>query len=657
MTLATNNFNEISDIYPAGYLQAGMLLESELSDDGTYHDVFTYQVNKKFDYDKVSEIIAALIEKHELLRASFLQSEEHGYLVVIKRNVSAKDKIHIKDKHIAVSSFVEAEKLTRLDYGKAGLYKFHILNQTSDSFILGFSFHHAITDGWSVASLISEFTQAYVNEQEIVQENLPFYGEFIREEQSAINSREHREFWSNYLSDYAVDIPTLKLNPSLDKTAEKNIQLSSDYSLSPEQNKLIFSLAKDYATTEDVIFISLYQYLLSVFFNKKDIAIGLVVNNRLEKEGGDRLFGLHLNTIPLRQHIDRKDIQTLFTKTRDNKAKIYEYKSYPYGKLKSDLNLTEDIYQCAFNYVHFHNIQREYKSSTINSSVGFEKTSIPLVMHASRKGEAFHLIFQGDHNFIDKDTIERLRDYLVFYLGQLTDSDNTIFKLQNIPHKEYNQLVIDWNKTDKDYPKDKTIQELFEEQVEKTPDNIAVVFEEEQLSYKELNQRANQLAHYIQSQTPIEPDDLIALCLNRGIEMVVGILGALKVGGAYVPIDPNYPEERISYILEDTKTKLVLTQSHLIDSFKEITTAELVALDEAIYKKEKKTNLPVQSKSTDLAYVIYTSGTTGKPKGVLQLHGNVHRLFSATDHQFKFNDKDVWTLYHAYTFDFSVWEL
>ena len=231
------------------------------------------------------------------------------------------------------------------------------------------------------------------------------------------------------------------------------------------------------------------------------------------------------------------------------------------------------------------------------------------------------------------------------------------------PHKAFSIItedeykeILKLNKTDKKYPSHKTVYQLFEEQVDNYPNNVAVVYEGNELTYAGLNSRSNQLARYLQSKG-VERESLVVLCLDRSLEMIIAILGVMKAGGAYVPVDPDYPSERIKHILEDTDSKLVLTQSHLVDKLKEFRKIDLVDLNSSCYDSECVENLSVQNNSMDLAYVIYTSGTAGKPKGVMIPHKNVHRLFSSTDCKFKFNDTDVWVLYHSYVFDFSVWEI
>lgn len=214
-----------------------------------------------------------------------------------------------------------------------------------------------------------------------------------------------------------------------------------------------------------------------------------------------------------------------------------------------------------------------------------------------------------------------------------------------------------WNNNQTFYPKDKCIHQLFESQVERTPEAVAVVFENEQLTYKDLNCRANQLARYLQN-VGVGSEVLVGICVERSLEMVVGIIGILKASGAYVPLDPTYPKERLAFMLQDSQVSILLTQQHLVEKLTE-SEAQIVCLDsewEAI-AQESEDNPVSEVTAENLAYVIYTSGSTGKPKGVLVSHYNVVRLFEATQSWFHFNERDVWTLFHSYAFDFSVWEL
>jgi len=217
--------------------------------------------------------------------------------------------------------------------------------------------------------------------------------------------------------------------------------------------------------------------------------------------------------------------------------------------------------------------------------------------------------------------------------------------------------MADWNKTTTDYATDKCVHQAFEKRVEKCPDAIALVFEGQRVTYKELNERANQLAHHLQ-KLGVGPEILVAICAERSLEMIVAIVGILKAGAAYLPLDPEYPRDRLAFMLEDARVSLLLTQQGLIQKLSRYR-PRIICLDtdwENIAKESQESPRPVVT-PVNFAYVIYTSGTTGTPKGVEITHYNVGRLLHSTDRWFRFNSDDVWTMFHSYAFDFSVWEL
>ncbi len=279
-----------------------------------------------------------------------------------------------------------------------------------------------------------------------------------------------------------------------------------------------------------------------------------------------------------------------------------------------------------------------------------------LVLEIEAKDSSVSVTFSPDT--FREDFVQRMLGHFLQILEIVTiNPDVELGKIDILTPGEREQLLIKWNNTETKYPADKCIHQLFEEQVKRTPDAIAVVYENESLTYQELNNRGNQLAHHLQ-KLGVKPDTFVGLCVKRSLEMIIGILGILKAGGAYVPLDPEYPQERLSFILEDSQVKLILTQEKLVESIPEHQ-ASIICLDTAWEKiaQEKTSNPENGAQPDNLTYIIYTSGSTGKPKGVLVNHSHVVRLFAATDPWYHFNPQDVWTLFHSYAFDFSVWEI
>jgi amino acid adenylation domain-containing protein len=278
-------------------------------------------------------------------------------------------------------------------------------------------------------------------------------------------------------------------------------------------------------------------------------------------------------------------------------------------------------------------------------------------------------------DLFDGTTIGRMACHFQTLLEGITrNPDQRLSDLPILTQAEREELLVEWNESKRDYPKDKCIHQLFEAQVEQTPEAVAVVFGEERLTYRELNARANQLAHFL-SKLGVGPETVVGICLERSLEMVAAILGVLKAGGAYVPLDPNYPKERLAFMLQDTQVAVLLTQRWLLEGGIEDQTSKIEDGDslssildpriQVVCLDRDRELIALENKEGDfravmpenLAYVIYTSGSSGKPKGVLITHYNVIRLLHATHSWFHFDQKDVWTLFHSYAFDFSVWEM
>ena len=253
-----------------------------------------------------------------------------------------------------------------------------------------------------------------------------------------------------------------------------------------------------------------------------------------------------------------------------------------------------------------------------------------------------------------------LTHYQTLLESIVKNPEQSLARLQLLPRQEQHKLLLDWN-NERTYAVEHCLHELVAAQVERTPRAIALKFENQFVTYRELDHRANQLAHHLRT-LGVGPDVLVSIFMERSVEMLVGLLAVLKAGGAYVPIDPAYPPERVAFILEDTAAPVLLTQQSL-SSVLPPHNARVVCLDEQQEEIERASEEPrgeplaTVVSPDNLAYIIYTSGSTGKPKGVMVTHRNVCRLFAATHDSFAFNERDVWTLFHSYAFDFSVWEM
>ena len=288
-------------------------------------------------------------------------------------------------------------------------------------------------------------------------------------------------------------------------------------------------------------------------------------------------------------------------------------------------------------------------SLRISGARSDDRTHYPLWL-AGVPGRCITLRLSYDRGRFEEEAMARLlRHYQMLLEGIVAEPEQRISELALLTDEERRQLLIGWNETQRDYPKERCIHRLFEDQARRAPDAVAVVFEKQKLSYRELNARANQLACYLQG-LGVGPEILVGICLERSVEMIVGLLGILKAGGAYVPLDAEYPKERLSFMVEDAGVSVVLvdkkTRARLAEFGTPIVCVDVEAEREAI-AREPSENLRLETTPESAAYIIYTSGSTGRPKGVVIAHHNVVRLFLSTEEEFGFERSDVWTLFHS----------
>ncbi|MDP1574997.1 MAG: amino acid adenylation domain-containing protein [Coxiellaceae bacterium] len=439
--LAKNKPGSIEDIYPASYLQMGMLIASLKAEaHGTYHDVFSYTIHRAFNETLLLYIFKTLSQKHPLLRTAFLENADYGYVSLQYTDIDITARyggIIEKD----LSTFTQIEKNRVLPLDKPGLFSLFILNPTSEKFILAFSFHHAITDGWSVASLMSEFTSAYADQKMIALETIPRYQQMIQQERSALASESHKKFWQNYLSNAPFPVRYLAFQQQSDLSNNNPpAHLDMAFMLDSKKSESTLLAAKQRGVSADIIFLSAYFKTLSRFTNQNDLIIGLVMNSRLEVMGGDKVFGLHLNTLPLRIKI--MDNSEQFThRVSEQKIAVDAYKAYPYGKIRTDIANNNDLYTCAFNYVHFHIADNALNSGVLSPTAVFEKTTIPMTLHVLRHNDKFRIAIKALNGFIDHDTAVKFLDYLKHDLNAIinglefswiTETDSIDFQNRHI---------------------------------------------------------------------------------------------------------------------------------------------------------------------------------------------------------------------------------
>ena len=642
--------------------------------------------------------------------------------------------------------------------------------------VLSIVIHHIAFDGWSTDIFLDELKEYYryykaKETGSTYQINLPpltiQYKDFALWQRSYLTGEvldKQLSYWKGKLEGYE----TLHLATDYTRPIEMDYEgRSIHFELDNKLSHNLREVAKSLGVSLYSLMLSCYYLMLRAYTGQDDIVVGFPVANRHYSQI-EHLIGFFVNTLALRVHIETgantntgiddntttsvnastNSIKTLKDFIQHVGSEVLEaqlHQDLPFEKLVEELGVPKDtsrhpIFQVMFNLQSFGgdtSNSKPERESIITPYTGSSDDSASIYNIAKFDLETFiddnnsDGILRGGFNYrvslYKEDAIKR---FICTYKEILTQvakalSNNTTkdsFKIEDLTYitKEEQDLLTTWNKTEATYPHNKTIHQLFEEQVKKTPDNLAVVYsdgeDEVKLTYKELNERANRLAHYLITNYNITPDTLVPLLLDRSEYIIISILAVLKAGGAYVPMDPDYPDERIRYILEDVEVAnrkladdkgnkhtptVVITnevyESKLEDTLRTYTVQkqgqeqEQQVLHQEKVRRDKETDtntkislLTVDSKlfeekleelsklssinidtstivkdltPTNTAYVIYTSGTTGNPKGVMQLHSNVMRLFTATDEWYHFSQSDVWTLFHSYVFDFTVWEI
>ena len=410
------------------------------------------------------------------------------------------------------------------------------------------------------------------------------------------------------------------------------------------------------------LLVAAFQTLLHRYTGQDDLLVGSPVSGRIQP-ATEKLTNSFVNIVVLRTNLSgnptfRELLSQVSKMIHDAQAHQDVPLDYLIDKLQAERNVAQNpLFQVTFTLHTPSSIPPpEWTLTQLDNENNASKFDLSLELDDQLEGLAG--CFEYNTDLFDAATIHRMAGHWQMLLESIVaDPTQHIGELSLLTKSEQHQLLVEWNIGDTEYSDDRCIHQLFEAQVERTPDVVAVIFEEKSLTYSELNRKANQLAHFLQQQG-VGPEVPVGIYIERSLEMVVGLLAILKAGGAYVPLDLTYPTDRLAFMLADTQAPVLCTQQEFVTKLPKYK-GHVVSLDTDGEKiaRESEEN-PVSSVTGNcLAYVIYTSGSTGKPKGVLVNHASAVRLFEATRALFHFDHRDVWSLFHSYAFDFSVWEL
>lgn len=516
-------------------------------------------------------------------------------------------------------------------------------------------FHHIIADGWSMMLLTEQITQNYtdiLNNRLNISENNPSYIDYINKENAYLNSErfnKNKAFWNSIFKTLPAEFTGTSSNSirGRRKTYNLNISMSNAIRKFAEQHKISLN----------TFFIFIYLLYINKTSGQCDIILGTPVLNRSgEKE--KKIFGMFTNAMPCRFIQDEKStIIEGITKLNEEILKYYFNQKYPYELLAKDLELKkngiDNLYNVCVNYYNTR-LSSSLNGMQIENTEFYCGNQVYSLQFVIKDWSESEITFEIDYKSDDysEEQIIAMYDSFLVLIDKILNNTVKLSELSLLTEKMKKELITDFNNTKTNYSKSKTIIQLFQEQVLKNPERIAVCHKNRSLTYRELNQRSNQLARYL-IKIGVQKEDIIGLCLKHSVETLIAILAVLKSGGAYMPIEPDYPEDRLNYMLEDSKCRILLT--NFVFEKDSVFNGQITNInDEQLYTAEADDIIPSISKPENLAYIIYTSGSMGKPKGVMIENKSLVNYVEWAKKMYIKSDKEIFALYSSLAFDLTV---
>lgn len=675
----------VVDAYPLTLLQAGMLFHSHFDPGAAvYHNIGSYHLRAPLDLDALRHAVRNLLARHPVLRTSFDLASFSEPMQLVHESVplplEVNDLTHLDEaaQDKVITDWIESEKDRPFDWSRAPLIRFHVHVRSKATFQFGMTEHHAILDGWSVATLLTELFQSYFTllDRRLDPTNPPgdAFRDFVSLERKALASEECRSYWRDKLRDGTITImprwPSSYLANDLYSSAcsegPLNVPLSHvvDVAVSFEVSEGLKRVARNEQVPLKSILLAVHLRVMSLVSGQTDVITGVVTHGRPERTDAERVLGLFLNTLPFRQTLGGGAWAQLARETFETERELMPFRYYQMAQIQRDLG-GQPLFETVFNFTNFHvfqNLEGLTNLDVLSSSL-FAQTNLTFWANFSLDSSSpiIRLTLSGDAGQLCREQMDRLAGYYARTLEAIAvdpHDDYSAFDL--LSEQERDQLIVHWNDTQVRYPAVESITRLFESQVERTPQAVALVSGPDRLTYADLNRRANHLARYLQS-LGVGPETRVAVCLRRSAEMVVALFGVLKAGGAYVPLDAAYPQQRLEFMLRDSDAAVVVTEQYLADRLGghavRLVLADSFNGETGSLDEEDEKNLPPSTSAENLAYVIYTSGSTGMPKGVAIEHRSALAFLHWAKDVFS---AEEWAGVLASTsicFDLSVFEL
>ena len=656
------NQRNIQDLYPIVPIQSGLLFQYQLNPNSdAYFVQGIFEIENTPNIQHLKDAWQIILERYECLRSSFAYKTLNSPVQIIHKSVDILwrelDVSHLtqEEQEKTLEDTILQERHEGFDIQSPPLLRFNLLRRGQNNYYLIWNQHHLLTDGWSMPIILSEVDKIY----ESLENNTPLsfktrrpYKDYI----AWLNKQDRSKSVAYWKKELTNATPTKIGTEIIDKAN----YIRELFALSESQTDALAQFSKEAGVTLNSVFQAIWSLILSQQTRQKDITFGVTVSGRsISLSGIEDMVGIFINTVPFKVEIRPYESLRHFLQRIQKVTMEHQDNSYlPLSEIQA--TTARDLFDSIFVFENYPLTE----SDTISTdNLGkklhlkpiklVEKIEYPIgIMVCPGKQIYIHLHYQD--SFFTREKIDNIKQGIVNICKHLQTSNMAVGNILSISHDTSIKL-LQWNNTKADYPEGKCIHELFEKQVKETPNNIAIVYEEQELTYQQLNERVNQLAHYLRN-LGVRPETFVAISVESPLEMVVGLFGILKAGGVYIPLDISHPEKRLESMLEDMQASILLTQTNLIKKFNTYK-GTVVLLDK---EKDNLAHLstlnPRSHVSThNLAYIIFTSGSTGKPNGVMVGHKQLVNLITSLGDLTSLQQGDSFIQNVPFSFDPSLW--
>jgi amino acid adenylation domain-containing protein len=635
-----------------------------------YNICSVFSLQGLVNVEALQQVFRELQQRHESLRTTFISIDGEARQIIhphFLTEISLEDwsERSVAETEKEISQIARSEAEYTFDLEKGPLIRVRLFRLTPEQYILTLTLHHIIADAWSIGVILQEIAVLYQLAIKGDKTKLPElkiqyadYAIWQQEKFNPLNLADSLNYWEKQLSELPIlQFPTDFTRPRLQTFRGDLVK----FELPNHLTKTLRTFSQQGGATLFMTLMAAFQSLLSRYTGQEDIPVGTSIANRPGFDA-EKLIGFFVNMLVIRTDLsDEPTFRTLLNRVKATVLEAFEHTEVPFETLVERLHIERDtsrnpLFQIAFTLLNAPKPNFGLDDLEISILANQEAARFDLELFITESADSLHGVLSYNIDLFRRETVERFARHFCQLLESLvTQPDTPVSRLSFLLPEELAPLVpVQPQQT---FPVTSCLHEVFNQQVKLRPQQTAITFESESLTYSQLNHRANQLAHHL-INLGVKPESRVGLWLSRSLDLVVAILAILKAGGVYVPFDPDYPSDRIAYMLEDSQVAVLLTHSQFQAQIPPHQATTIFIDNCEVELAKQTTNAPeILVHPDNAAYIIYTSGSTGKPKGVVVTHRHVVRLMLATEKWFQFNAKDVWTLFHSYAFDFSVWEI